>query len=1122
MNLDAATRLYEKYESDMTIQNYIAQANSRYILYNAGEPTENFPQYTRGLDERCLYLSFGYLDCGWCFFAHNHREKATVCMEKAAGVLEHLYAYKQCNKTYKEYYSLTCALAYYVASQYSKAFIVLKHYSCDTIFAKLLGFFLTRNFKMLEEALKDLQFEDITNIDEDDKESFVYSRILSDALQRMIQYIFYGNNDELENAKTILLDLIDLSIINDEPHLWWIFRLLYLVFDEYGESSFWSVLPPIIESEEQCEKYIRANLYKKVPIVEFFKSQRECISKSINSKSGFVIGMPTSSGKTKIAEISIIKTLSDYPDALCIYIAPFRSLANEIEDSLSNVLNAMNYVVSNLYGSVQATQIDKQLATEAQVVIATPEKIKSILRANTDLEKRIKLVIIDEGHLVGAQTRYITGELLIEELKIILKRNEGKLLLLSAVLPNLSDFSKWVSGSEDMVARSSWRPSAQRFGELNFINHTVNLNWKGEPASFNNNFIEPIILRPARETSTGKTYKAVCFPNDKKEAVGATAVKMLSMGSVLVYVGRSNMVSSQARVISKLFSQQNITHVWNNINDLSYVELACEEAYGKDSEIITFIKQGIVCHSSKLPADVRYCIERLMANGSPKIIIATSTLGQGVNIGVSTVIVSNVYLDQETLVDVKDFWNIAGRAGRAFTDTEGKILFAIDRTKDAFSIQNQVKLKDKYFKLENIEKAESGLFLLLRALFRISQKCGIEYEMFLELLAENRELADAEQAKDFFEASNDLLDLLDDTLISMDIINDVQGLQDCSLWIDDAFRGSLAYIQAEKSISFTQEHVIDILKARNKGVVKLAGPNNEWKAIACSSVPLKSSLYIDAHFGELSENTQAYIQSSQNFENLMTLIQYLDTFISLLPMDMDEKLIAAVNTINIREKWYSGGSIEEIEAMGDKATDVCNQYYGFHFPWIVNAISKKLNLAGKADESKILENVSLFSEIGVPNVESAKVYMSGIKSRECAIELSSIIKIDNELVGSVKKQLLDFQQSLTNGQAECSDKARRWLDLLIVSDEHRSFRKLEEVKTKISYEHTGTYKELYVKSYQNRIYLCSYDYTIKRLIREEVQDKFEKLIGIQGVFFEKESDGLWILKSLNPYIQISE
>ncbi|WP_153044622.1 DEAD/DEAH box helicase, partial [Bacillus cereus] len=63
----------------------------------------------------------------------------------------------------------------------------------------------------------------------------------------------------------------------------------------------------------------------------------ECLDGELLKNDGFVIGMPTSSGKTKVAEVTILKTLTKSPDALCIYIAPYRSLANEVEFSLSSM-----------------------------------------------------------------------------------------------------------------------------------------------------------------------------------------------------------------------------------------------------------------------------------------------------------------------------------------------------------------------------------------------------------------------------------------------------------------------------------------------------------------------------------------------------------------------------------------------------------------------------------------------------------------------------------------------------------------------------------------------------------------------------------------------------------------
>lgn len=1122
MELKTSLKLLKKYEEDETIQNFIAQANSRYILYNAQEPIENFPHYTLNLDEKCLHIAFSYLNLGWSFFFHNKKDKSVFCIEKAAGIIEHLFAYKDCQKTYSEFYGLVCGLSYYVSSQYSKSFIVLKYYTSDTHLSQLFKCFLTRNFTKLEGILKDLQFSRHEDSGETEIELYIYIKIFADALLQMMIFINTGNQESIEKAESILYDLIELAKINEEPHMWWIFRLFYLVIEEYKESSLWSILPNIINDHALLTKYVHANLYKKNSVVELFKSQRQCVLNSMDENDGFAVGMPTSSGKTKIAEISMIKTLSNHPNALCIYIAPFRSLANEIEQSLASVLNAMNFTVSNLYGSSQSTRIDRQIISEANVIIATPEKIKSILRSNVELEERIKLVVLDEGHLVGFQPRYIASELLIEEIKIILKKNNGNLILLSAVLPNLADFAEWVTGDKERVSQSSWRPSSQRFGELEFINNTVHLKWEGEPISFNNNFIESTLVRPSRKTKTGKNYKAVFFPNDKKEASGATAVKMLSMGSVLIFVGKTTMVLSQARVVSKLFLENEIIHEWKNIDDLKYVELACEEAYGENSEIYSLIKQGIVCHSSKLATDVRQSIERLISNGSPKIIVATSTLGQGVNVGVSTVIVSNVYFDQDNYVDVKDFWNIAGRAGRAFTDTEGKILFVIDRNKDSYFIEKQVSLKESYFEQDNVEKAISGIYRLLGKLLRISKECGIDYNTFLELLSENRGCADDETVEKFFQETDHLLDLLDDTLLAMNIKNDVQDLEECSNWIDEVFMASLAYLQAQRYKPSSEHKVIEMIKARNKGVVKLAGPSSSWMSIACSSVPFKGSLFIDSQIEAVVELVGDYVCSPRDFDDLISLIQKLDCFVETIPIAIAEELVDLAKNIPIRNGWYAGKSVSEIEELDDKALEVCTKYYGFHFPWIINAISKKMNLLGFLVEAEILENISLFSEIGVPNIESAKIYLAGIKSRECAIELSSLIDFNDEMGGTIKNKLIDLLSSVNRRKSKCSDKAHRWLELLNKYNGLEHIHLIEKFVIRIKYHKTENYSDLHLSSFNKKLYLCSHDYKIILKIKDDKQSKYESLAIFRGVLFQRTSNDLWELKSHNPYVRIIE
>lgn len=80
MRLETSLKLLEMYETDRTIQNFIAQANSRYILYTAKEPIDNFPNYSINLDEKCLHISFSYLNLGWSFFFCKETDKAFYCI----------------------------------------------------------------------------------------------------------------------------------------------------------------------------------------------------------------------------------------------------------------------------------------------------------------------------------------------------------------------------------------------------------------------------------------------------------------------------------------------------------------------------------------------------------------------------------------------------------------------------------------------------------------------------------------------------------------------------------------------------------------------------------------------------------------------------------------------------------------------------------------------------------------------------------------------------------------------------------------------------------------------------------------------------------------------------------
>lgn len=444
------------------------------------------------------------------------------------------------------------------------------------------------------------------------------------------------------NCKKDLVNLQEVAAMRGEPDVWWVIRLLLLIIDGFKESSLWYVLGNYFNTEDKLPlKYIQSLVYKNGSITELFLTQRNSLPKVLNNKQGSIVSIPTSSGKTRIGEIAILNCLLNEPKAKILFIAPYRSLAYEIENSFDEIFSNLDVSVSHLYGGSLFSKLDERIIDESSVIVATPEKAKALFRSNEDILSCIKLVIIDEGHLLGTDKRLIVNEMFYEELKYHVKANGGRFLLLSAVLPNAEDLSEWLTDSTDNVYKENWRPSDERIGIMEWNGVSVNLNWKSTDAernSFNPNFIMRQKL-PKKPKERIMHY----FPENKNQAIASTAYKLRKFGPVLIFVGIKKSVFAIAREYEKCIQPEEQKFRFRNKANWRAFKLACIESYGEDTEWVKFAKQGIFCHNADLISDVRIPLERLMRSEKPRVIIATSTLGQGVNLGVSTVIFSTLY-----------------------------------------------------------------------------------------------------------------------------------------------------------------------------------------------------------------------------------------------------------------------------------------------------------------------------------------------------------------------------------------------------------------------------------------------------------------------------------------------
>jgi hypothetical protein len=418
------------------------------------------------------------------------------------------------------FHELVAAMAFYAAGHYSRAFVTIRNVEEQTDAARIIAAFLRKDIAGVIRAINPVILVDHADFSEQGElHEWAITVTVARALALTLEFIFVGDFTLLERADEQLQDATVVAAEGGHAAWWSVIRILRLMLNDLGDASPWRVLPPHFppNNHDALHRYVQLLAFARYPLSEFWSSQRVAFPLALDQGNrGGVINLRTSAGKTRVAEIAILQTLLSKPDSRVFYLAPFRSLALEIERTLSDTFNWFGFGVSHLYGGSRVSNVDTELAAEAAITIATPEKARALFRVAPDLLAKVKLFIIDEGHLFGPSERYVKNEIFVDHLRRVTHVTGARILLLSAVLPNAQELAEWIAGDSGAVVTSSWRPSAERFGILRWNGSRVRVDWLGEVGSFNPSFVT------AGPLGFGKRKKY--FPNDKNEAVAAAVL----------------------------------------------------------------------------------------------------------------------------------------------------------------------------------------------------------------------------------------------------------------------------------------------------------------------------------------------------------------------------------------------------------------------------------------------------------------------------------------------------------------------------------------------------------------------------------------------------------------------
>lgn len=529
---------------------------------------------------------------------------------------------------------------------------------------------------------------------------------LSKAIVETAKYLENGYNYK-ERLQPIIRQHIDTAkkLLGMNKRLEWISSVLEENLMCLENNSIWTKTKFNDNVQILCRK-----LSEQSGIIELLPSQRKALDgKLLDVASNVtVLQMPTSAGKTLLAEFNILTTKALKKDSKIVYVVPSRALVNQIYYDLKSDLESLDFVIEKTSSAIEIDPNENTfLSQDIDILVSTPEKLDLLIRRSHPSVEDVSLFIIDEAHSIQNGERGAKLELLLA----ILKREKplAKFMLLSPFIGNSGETLKeWLGGGNSISI--DWRPSEKIVLGIDIgkKNKQDNIKIDTLPSAYDSFSVE-------KKFEFISPYKL--NSNSKKDKIFEFSAKHFSKGNkcILFLCGGKGTVDSRAN-----FLYENIEDETKS-DEIDLVRKFISDEIGRDTILTKVLEKRIATHHAGISDEAKLLIEYLIRKREIKYICSTTTVAEGVNFPISSVFFDSFWKGNNKL-DNNDFWNIAGRSGRTLIDKFGKIILPfnskenkengkrliIDSTKEISSVLSELFINSDII-LDKLTRANASL-----------------------------------------------------------------------------------------------------------------------------------------------------------------------------------------------------------------------------------------------------------------------------------------------------------------------------------------------------------------------------------------------------------------------------